>query len=130
MSPEVVKKKLESITKYLNDLLPYKKITFDEFMQNHYEIERILELLVMTSSDIIFHLITDKSEPAPASYKAAFLRAGELGIISKKLSRNLALSAGLRNILVHEYEEIDYNIVHRSISGAIRDFTAFIKELS
>ncbi|MBI5665589.1 MAG: DUF86 domain-containing protein [Nitrospirae bacterium] len=130
MSPEVVKKKLESVTDYLNDLLPYKKITFDEFMQRHYEIERILELLVMTASDIVFHMISDKGEPAPASYKAAFLRAGELKIISKKLSESLALSAGLRNILVHEYEEIDYKTVHKSISSAVRDFTAFIKEIS
>ncbi len=130
MSPEVVKKKLESITNYLNDLLPYKKITFDEFMLKHYEIERILELLVMTASDIVFHMISDKGESAPASYKAAFLRGGELKILSKKLSESLALSAGLRNILVHEYEEIDYKIVHKSIPAAVRDFTALIKELS
>ena len=130
MSPDVVKKKLESITKYLNDLLPYKKITFDDFMQRHYEIERILELLVMTASDIVFHLLTDKGEPAPASYKAAFLRAGEMKILSKKLSKGLALSAGLRNILVHQYEQVDYKIVHQSIPAAIRDFTAFVKELS
>ena len=130
MSPEVVKKKLESITNYLNDLLPYKKIPFDEFMQKHYEIERILELLIMTASDIVFHMISDKGESAPASYKSAFLRAGELKIISKKLSESLALSAGLRNILVHEYEEIDFKIVHKSIPSAVRDFTAFIKELS
>lgn len=130
MSPEVVKKKLESITQYLNDLLPYKKIAFKEFMLKHYEIERILELLIMTASDIVFHLISDKAEPTPSSYKAAFLRAGELQIISKKLSKNLALSAGLRNILVHEYEAIDYKIVHKSIPTAIRDFSALIKELS
>ena len=130
MSPEVVKKKLESITNYLNDLLPYKKITFDEFMQKHYEIERILELLVTTASDIVFHMISDKGEPSPASYKAAFLRAGELKIISRKLSKSLALSAGLRNILVHEYEKLDYKIVHKSIPSAVKDFTAFIKELS
>ena len=115
---------------YLNDLLPYKDISFDEFMKRHYEIERLLELLVMTAGDIIFYLISSKGEPAPASYKAAFLRAGEVGIISEELSKNLALSAGLRNILVHEYETIDYSIVHKSIQIAIRDFTALIKELS
>ena len=130
MSPKVVKKKLVSLTVYLNDLLKYQKIDFKEFMKKHYEIERILELLVINASDIVFHLITEKGEPAPASYKAAFLRAGELKILSKKLSENLALSAGLRNILVHEYEEIDYNIVHKSIPAAIRDFKAFIKKLS
>ena len=122
MSPEVVKKKLESITQYLNDLLPNKKISFNEFMQKHYEIERILELLIMTASDIVFHLITDRGEPVPASYKAAFLRAGELGIINNKLSKSLALSAGLRNILVHEYEEIDYKMFGMSRNDLEKKF--------
>ncbi|MBF0506296.1 MAG: DUF86 domain-containing protein [Nitrospirae bacterium] len=130
MSPDVINKKLVSVTAYLNDLLPYKDISFDEFMKRHYEIERLLELLVMTASDIIFHLISAKGEPPPASYKSAFLRAGEMGIIGEELSKNLALSAGLRNILVHEYEEIDYHLVHKSIHTAIRDFTALIRELS
>lgn len=130
MSPDVVKKKLISMTTYLNDLLPYKDISFDEFMKKHYEIERLLELLVMTASDIIFHLISANGETVPASYKAAFLKAGEMGIISKELSKSLALGAGLKKILVHEYEEIDYSLVHKSIPSSIRDFTAFIKELS
>jgi uncharacterized protein YutE (UPF0331/DUF86 family) len=130
MSPDVVIKKLVSMTIYLNDLLPYKDISFDEFMKKHYEIERLLELLVMTASDIIFHLISAKGEPIPASYKAAFLRAGEMGMISVELSKSLALGAGLRNILVHEYEKIDHGLVHKSIPIAIRDFTGFIKELS
>jgi uncharacterized protein YutE (UPF0331/DUF86 family) len=130
MSPEVLNKKLLLITTYLNDLMPYKDISFENFMEKHYEIERLLELLVMTASDIVFHLISAKGEPAPTSYKAAFLRVGEMGIISEDLSRSLALSAGLRNILVHEYEEIDYGLVHKSIPGAIRDFTIFIRELS
>ncbi len=130
MSPDVIRKKLVSITAYLNDLLPYKDISFDEFMKRHYEIERLLELLVITASDTTFHLISARGEPVPASYRAAFLRAGEMGIISEELSKSLALGAGLRNILVHEYEEIDYRLVHKSIPTAIKDFTALIKELS
>ncbi len=130
MSPDVINKKLTAMTAYLNDLLPYKKISFDKFMGKHYEIERLLELLVMTASDILFHLISARGEETPISYKAAFIKAGDMGIISKKLSKNLALSAGLRNILAHEYEAIDYAIVHKSVPLAIRDFTAFIKKLS
>jgi uncharacterized protein YutE (UPF0331/DUF86 family) len=84
----------------------------------------------MTSSDIVFHLLSAAGEPPAASYRAAFLLAGEKGIISEELAKNLALSAGLRNILAHEYEEIDYRILHACIPAAIRDFTTFIEELS
>ncbi len=130
MSPDVVDKKLVLMTTYLNDLLPYKNISFDEFMKKHYEIERLLELLIITASDIVFHLIGTKGEPMPSSYRSAFLQAGGMGIISKELSKSLALGAGLRNILAHEYEDIDYHILHKSIPTAIQDFTAFIRELS
>ncbi len=130
MSPDVVNKKLILMTTYLNDLLLHKDITFDKFMERHYEIERMLELLIITASDIVFHLIGAKGEPMQCSYRSAFLRAGEIGLISKELSKNLALGAGLRNILAHEYEDIDYHILHKSIPTAIKDFTAFIKEIS
>ncbi len=130
MSPEVVKRKLTALATYLQDLRRHERMTFDQFMVRHYEIERILELIVMTASDIVLHLISSRGEPAPGSYRAAFLTAGELKIISTDLSRKLALSAGLRNILVHEYEEIDYSILHKSIPAALRDFSAFIDELS
>ena len=130
MSPEVVNRKLAFITTYLKDIKPYEAISFEEFMRKHYEIERLLELLLISASDIIFHLILARGEPASTSYRAAFLRAGEMGIISSELSKNLALGAGLRNILVHEYAEIDYGLLHKSIPAAIRDFTAFVKELS
>jgi len=130
MSPEVVKRKLGQMATYLKDLQRHEGISFELFMTRHYEIERILELLVMSASDIVLHLISLRGEAAPASYRTAFLRAGEIGIISVELSKKLALSAGLRNILVHEYEEIDYSVLHTSISAAIADFSQFLHELS
>lgn len=130
MSPEVLSKKLAALSLYLEDLKRYKDVSFEAFMEGHYEIERILELLVMTASDIVFHLLSADGEPAPASYRAAFLKAGEKGIISKELSEKLALSAGLRNILAHEYEDIDYRLLHACIPDAIKDFTTLITELS
>jgi uncharacterized protein YutE (UPF0331/DUF86 family) len=129
MSPDVLKRKLSAIANYLQDLRRHEGITFDEFMAHHYEIERILELLIMNASDIIMHLLSSKGEAPPSTYRSSFLRAGELGIISIELSRNLSLSAGLRNILVHEYEEIDYSVLYRSIPSALRDFTMLIAEL-
>ena len=130
MSPEVVRKKLAALSIYLSDLKIHENASFDEFMKRHYEVERLLELLLMTASDVVFHLLTAKGEPAPSSYRTAFLQAGEIGLISRELSTNLALGAGLRNILVHEYAEIDYDLLHKSIPSALRDMTALIRELS
>lgn len=57
----------------------------------------------------------------PGTYRDAFRRAGEEGLIPADLAASLADAAGLRNVLVHLYEDIDYEIVAASIGRAIRD---------
>jgi uncharacterized protein YutE (UPF0331/DUF86 family) len=130
MSPEVIARKLSTLSKYIQDLLPYQDCTFQGFLNDHYKIERLIELLVMTASDIVFHLLSMRSEPPPGSYRAAFLRASEIGLLNGDLSKSLALGAGLRNILVHEYEEVDYKLLHESIPVILKDMTAFVSEVS
>jgi len=129
MSPEVVNRKISRMLKYLEELIPYKESSYDEFLPDHYKVERLIELLVMTASDIAFHLLSLKNEPPPASYRSAFLRLGELEIIDAEISQNLALGAGLRNILVHDYEDIDYKLLHSSIPTIIRDVRRFMDAL-
>ena len=128
MSPEVKNRKLEKLVRYLADLKRHEDANFEVFMKNHYEVERLLELLNEVSSDLIFHELAKKNR-TPDSYRAAFLDAGEQSILSKSLAKNLALAAGMRNILLHEYEEIDYQLVHRAIKSAICDYGRLLKEM-
>jgi uncharacterized protein YutE (UPF0331/DUF86 family) len=130
MSPEIIHRKLSNMINYLEDLLPYQNVSYETFYSDHYKIERLIELLVMTASDIAFHLLSQQKEPPPASYRAAFIRLGELEILDTETSQNLALGAGLRNILVHDYEEIDYQLLHKSILLIIRDIRRFVDIIS
>lgn len=129
MTSEVVFRKKELLIKYIEDLKTYENYSFDEFMQEHYSVERILELLVAVSSDVVFHLISQKEEEMPTTYRTAFLRAGELDLISNDLALKLAEAAGMRNILIHGYEEIDFHIIYKSIKQAIHDFSRFLIEI-
>jgi uncharacterized protein YutE (UPF0331/DUF86 family) len=129
VTSEVLNRKKEMLIKYLEDLKVYQDSTYNEFIKNHYAIERILELLVIVSCDIIFHLISQQEHEIPTTYRTAFLRAGELNIITKALSSRLAEAAGMRNILVHDYGDIDYSIVHQSIKHALNDFPKFLVEI-
>jgi uncharacterized protein YutE (UPF0331/DUF86 family) len=128
VSPEVVSRKLSRMSQYVAELMPYRDCAYESFLSEHYKIERLIELLVMAASDIVVHLLDREGEPAPVSYRAAFLRAGEKQLLSAEISRSLALGAGLRNILVHEYEEIDYRLLHRSLPRILDDMAAFIEQ--
>lgn len=129
MTSEVFIRKKELLINYLNDLKEYKNYSYEEFMENHYAIERLLELLVSVSTDIIFHLLTQRGEEIPTTYRTAFLRAGEISLLSEDLAFRLAQAAGMRNILVHGYEEIDYKIIYQSIKQAIVDYSQFLVEV-
>ena len=78
MNSEAIGRKKELLIKYLEDLKLYENFSFAEFMKNHYSVERLLELLVMVSSDTVFHLLSKRCEEIPTTYRTAFLRAGEI----------------------------------------------------
>jgi uncharacterized protein YutE (UPF0331/DUF86 family) len=126
MSPEVIQNKIAAMGRYLYDLSSHRLDDFGMFMDAHYKVERLIELLVMCAADIAFHLMALKAESPPASYRAAFLRLGEIGVLDLELSKRLALGAGLRNILAHEYEEIDYRLLHESVPQVLDDMSQFM----
>ena len=129
MSPEVLARKLERLAAYLAVLERHKGRTADQVRNEPYEVERLLELLVQVAVDLVAHLVVEQGS-SPASYREVFREAGRVGVIPTDLATRLADAAGLRNILVHMYEDIDYQIVADSIGRTLQDFRALLETLS
>lgn len=125
MAPDVLLRKLMYMRQLLKDLAPYKDATLEVVEAEHYKLERLLELLVMSATDILNHLLGERGKTA-VSYKDTFRLATQEGLLPQELSERLQDAAGMRNILVHLYEEIDYEILHQSIPGALEDFAQFV----
>lgn len=125
MTREVLARKLSRLRKYLSDLSPHAGRSVEVLTEDPYRVERLLELLVQVAVDIVSHELAER-RIVPGSYRAAFLRAGEEGLIPADLAASLAEAAGLRNILVHLYEEIDYAIVSESVHLALVQFRRFL----
>ena len=124
MAHDVLLRKLTFLRKLLADLAPLREADMSVIMAEHYKLERLLELLVMTASDLVFHLLAEQGIN-PDSYRDAFRQAGALGLLPPDLAQRLQEAAGMRNILVHQYEDIDYVILHDSIEPALHDFAQF-----
>jgi uncharacterized protein YutE (UPF0331/DUF86 family) len=71
VTPEVLLRKLGYMRQLLADLGPYKGATLQRVQEEHYKLERLIELLVMAASDILFHELAEM-EIQPASYRDAF----------------------------------------------------------
>jgi uncharacterized protein YutE (UPF0331/DUF86 family) len=125
MPREVLLRKLAYLRRLLNDLAAFADASQLEIEAQHYTVERIIELLVAVMSDLLFHLLAERGLQ-PASYRDAFRLAGTAGLLPADLAARLQLAAGMRNIIVHMYEELDYAIIHQSIPSLLQDTAQFI----
>jgi uncharacterized protein YutE (UPF0331/DUF86 family) len=126
VAPEVVVRKLDTLRSLLAELEKHAGATADEIRQDPYRVERLLELLVTAAADLLSHLLAERGEQ-PGTYREIFRRAGEQGLIAAELAERLEKAAGMRNVLVHLYEDIDYQVVADSVERALADFDEFLR---
>ncbi|MEA2625495.1 MAG: hypothetical protein QOD06_1540 [Candidatus Binatota bacterium] len=91
--------------------------------------ERYLERMIGRMIDINFHLITESGHPPPRDYYDPFVRLGGLKILPAKLASDMAGCAGLRNRIVHEYDDIEPTRVHGALRDAVRDMPKYLEHV-
>lgn len=125
MAHDVLLRKLTYLRQLLADLAPYEHASWQNIQSDHYKLERILELLVMVASDILFHLLAEQNVTA-TTYRGAFQEAAKQGWLPDELAQRLQQAAGMRNVIVHMYETVDYRILQDAIAPALADFKQFL----
>ena len=135
MSPidiEVIKRKLTVIVENLTSLEPIRNMTKEEYAGDLYKrkaTERLLQELIEAAIDINIHVIVSTGNAVPDDYYESFLKLGTLKIVSLDLAGKLAPSSGLRNRLVHEYDQLDHSVVLESVRIAEELYPRYVKEI-
>ena len=132
LDKEIIRKKLSVIVENLAALETVRDISIEEYLSNIFErkaTERLLQELIEAAIDINMHIIMNSGAAAPDDYYDTFIRAGELKIISFELAEKIAPSAGLRNRLVHEYDELVPSLVVKSVRMAIELYSLYVKAI-
>jgi uncharacterized protein YutE (UPF0331/DUF86 family) len=126
LSPEVLARKLAKLREFLSDLKKFEDASREVVVNNHYAIERLLQLLVEVATDILAHELSSRGV-VPTSYRETIRKGVEEGYLSPELGVRLERATGLRNVLVHLYEELDMDILGDSINPALEDFGEFLR---
>jgi uncharacterized protein YutE (UPF0331/DUF86 family) len=92
--------------------------------------ERYLQLAIQCVLDISNHVVADLRLNLPADNKELFQMLTIHKVLPKALSAKLTLMAGVRNILVHEYLEIDRHRVYSILKNDLGDFEKFIRAVA
>lgn len=125
-----IKRKIKLIEEDLLRLKQLEKFTFDEIAGDffkHCTAERLLEVIIMRAVDINSHIISRLGSgiERARSYADTFLILEEMNVLPAKFAKQISNSAGFRNVLAHEYDEVDMNEVYKSIGEGLRDFKKY-----
>lgn len=121
--------RLDEYIKYLSEIQKVNKKSFVNDYHFYGLAERYLQLVIEVMLDIGKLVIISKNLRRPEDNQDIFVVLEEQKIISKKLAQKLVGIANFRNILVHDYEKIDREIVYGKLLNNLKDIRDFKKEI-
>lgn len=132
LDKDLIKRKLALNQKELERLQEFEHLSIDEIAKNpgdYAACERYLERLIGRAIDINQHVIseTGSMEQHATKYRDTFINLADLGVYPREFAEKIAPSAGLRNALVHDYNDIDSEMLKKSIGEAIQEYNEYAK---
>jgi uncharacterized protein YutE (UPF0331/DUF86 family) len=127
VDPEVVRRRLRQIDQRVTALRRVSSIgerTFAGDLDLQAQAERHLQIAIQAAIDIAIHMLAEDTAATPEDYGSAFLLLAGQRVIPAPLAQRLRRAAGLRNILVHAYLDIDPHQVWRHLAD-VGDLLAF-----
>jgi uncharacterized protein YutE (UPF0331/DUF86 family) len=125
----VLENKISAIKQYLNILDRYRKMEFDEIINDIDKkgaVERYLYLAVQATIDLAEAFVSFKNFRKPTTMSEAFYILNEENIISTDLTEQMVKMTGFRNVIAHDYEKVDYSIVKNILENGLDDIIEFL----
>lgn len=131
-SLKVIENKISAVRKYLRILQRYKNYSKDKIEDDidiKGAVERYLYLAIQSTIDLAEAIIAYKDFRKPTTMTDAFYILNEERLIPQKLTKELVKMVGFRNIIAHDYEKLNYDIVFDVLKNKLKDIDVFIKTI-
>lgn len=119
---------IENCIKRINSIYDGKIDTLKNY-DNQDIIVLNLQRACQATIDIAMHIISVRNLGAPQSGKAAFSILENNNIIDKEISQNMQGMIGFRNIAIHEYQELNLDILKNILDSHLSDLTEFARTI-
>lgn len=128
----IVERKLDSLYRCL--LRVEKKCPTDaSVLATDVDLQDVIVLnlsrAVQLCVDLAAHLLADTQQPPPNTMGEAFMILASQRLITQDLAERLKRSVGFRNLAVHNYDALNWAIVHAIATRHLIDFRAFAKAI-
>ncbi len=130
---KIVLKHLDELEKCIKQLSKHKDCTVRQLLSDfdlRWAVERGLQLAIQNVLDISSHILVDLGANGLDDYTSIIDQLGVKGIIPKDFAKKIRGMAGLRNVLVHDYVDIDTQKLHSYVVTGLDDFKQFAKYIT
>ncbi len=126
---QLVRGKLVHMARFLAELEQFIDVTESEFIadvKTYRAAERQTELLVECAAEINTEVARAVANIPATDYYSSFFSLSSAGWLSRETAMRLAEIAGLRNRLVHQYEEIQLPRLYRVLKASLPDWREYL----
>lgn len=130
LDKDVIMSRLSRLDEYVARLKRFNNIGLKEYLNDgdlQAILERNLQLAIQVCIDIANYIIARQKLTFPDEQENIFILLGREGIIPQKLAARIKGMVNFRNILVHDYTEIDPEKVYKLFKQGLKDFSDFAK---
>lgn len=134
MDTELITSKLDSLARCI-ERLHHKTPESLEVLQNDLDVQDIvavnLERAVQLCVDIALHWIATSSQsPVPETMAESFKSMADQQVLPESIARDLISAVGFRNLSVHAYDKINWEIVWKILTQHVEVFPEFASHIS
>jgi len=129
----VIENRISLVRKYLKTLERYRNLDIREIssdVDKKGAVERYLYLASQATIDLADAVISFKKFRKPTSMSESFHILNEERVIPNDLTEKMVKMTGFRNVVAHDYEKINYEIVSNIRKKSLDDIETFAKTIS
>lgn len=128
-----LRQKAADIRRAVDNLAPIAKQNIKDYLSDSKGIAASKYYLIVATEaaiDVCNHLAARLAKQAPNNYAECFQILAKAQIISSPLAERLIRMAKFRNLLVHQYADIDDEKVYDIICNDLKDLDIYLTELA
>ena len=122
--------KASRVEDHLRRIQEKRSVTSDEFLADLDRQESILfnlQMAIQNCIDIAAHIISDEELGVAGSTNEMFYMLQENGYLAPELAEKMIAAVGFRNLIVHEYGNVDLKKVYQITHQDVGDLKAYLR---